>query len=66
MHADHVTGTGNIKASITDCKSVLGDKSGAKADVFVSDGEILKFGDLVSCWIRYSIWPCNARDIFCS
>ncbi|KAL9978361.1 hypothetical protein ACROYT_G015862 [Oculina patagonica] len=44
VHADHVTGTGILK-NLTGCKSVISKISGAKADVFVNDGEKIEFGD---------------------
>merc|ERR1719336_2962099 len=47
VHADHITGTGVLKQRISGLKSVLGRQTnGAKADVFVSDGDIIEFGDL--------------------
>ena len=47
MHADHVTGTGILK-NLTNCKSVIAKISGAKADVFIKDGDKIDFGDQVS------------------
>lgn len=47
VHADHVTGTGILK-NLTGCKSVISKISGAKADVFINDGEKIDFGDQVS------------------
>lgn len=44
VHADHVTGTGILK-SLTGCKSVISKLSGAKADVFVHEGDTVDFGD---------------------
>lgn len=46
-HADHVTGTGILK-NLTGCRSVISKLSGAKADVFINDGEKIEFGDQVS------------------
>jgi len=44
MHADHVTGTGMIKRQIPTCKSIISKHSEAKADLYVDDGELIKFG----------------------
>ncbi|MFH4977053.1 hypothetical protein AB6A40_003762 [Gnathostoma spinigerum] len=44
VHADHVTGTGQLKHEFPSIKSVLSAHADAKADMFVKDGEILKFG----------------------
>lgn len=47
MHADHITGTGQLKKKTNfTVKSVLSVNSGGKADVFVDDGEKIKFGKL--------------------
>ena len=43
-HADHVTGTGELKKRLPGLKSVIGDKSGARADKFVTHGEVLHVG----------------------
>jgi len=43
VHADHVTGTGEIKKRIPSCKSVIGEPK-AKADVYIKHGDIIKFG----------------------
>lgn len=44
MHADHVTGTGMIKRQIPMCKSVISKHTEAKADLYVDNGELIKFG----------------------
>mmetsp|Transcript_7394 Transcript_7394/g.19255 ORF Transcript_7394/g.19255 Transcript_7394/m.19255 type:complete len:309 (-) Transcript_7394:366-1292(-) len=43
-HADHVTGTGDLKKVLPDAKSVISKASGAKADVLVNDGDAIAFG----------------------
>jgi len=43
-HADHITGTGAIKAKLSDVRSVISAASGAKADVHVSPGDLIRFG----------------------
>ncbi|XP_068945007.1 persulfide dioxygenase ETHE1, mitochondrial isoform X2 [Petaurus breviceps papuanus] len=43
-HADHVTGSGLLRSMIPGCKSVISRLSGAKADLFLEDGDILTFG----------------------
>ena len=47
VHADHVTGTGILK-NITGCKSMISKISGAKADVYIKDGDAINFGEQVS------------------
>ena len=49
-HADHTTGTGKLKEifKADNCKSVIGWKSEAKADVQVKHGDKIKFGHFVS------------------
>lgn len=44
VHADHVTGTGEIKKKIPSCKSMISKYSNAKADVQLSEGDKIKFG----------------------
>ncbi|XP_058727436.1 persulfide dioxygenase ETHE1 homolog, mitochondrial [Vicia villosa] len=46
VHADHVTGTGLIKSKVPDVKSVISKASGATADVYVEQGDKIRFGDL--------------------
>ena len=46
-HADHITGTGILK-SLVSCKSMISEAAGAKADVFLHDGDMIKFGEHVS------------------
>ena len=46
-HADHVTGTGILK-TLTGCKSVISKLSGARADIFIKDGDTIDFGEQVS------------------
>ncbi|XP_065072285.1 persulfide dioxygenase ETHE1, mitochondrial-like [Rhopilema esculentum] len=43
-HADHVTGTGILKTLVS-CKSMISAQAGAKADVYLRDGDIIKFGE---------------------
>ena len=45
VHADHITGSGKLKGLFPGCQSVLSHLSGAKADVFVKDGETIKIGE---------------------
>ncbi|XP_055677330.1 persulfide dioxygenase ETHE1, mitochondrial [Lutzomyia longipalpis] len=44
MHADHITGTGYLKKLLPECKSVISRASGAKADEYLENGDIVKFG----------------------
>nr|XP_039248466.1 persulfide dioxygenase ETHE1, mitochondrial-like isoform X2 [Styela clava] len=44
VHADHVTGTGKLKSALPNLKSVISAKSGATADKYVENGNIIRFG----------------------
>lgn len=44
VHADHITGTGEIKKRIRTCKSVIAEVSKAKADVHINEGDTVNFG----------------------
>ncbi|XP_013184563.2 persulfide dioxygenase ETHE1, mitochondrial isoform X2 [Amyelois transitella] len=44
MHADHITGTGKLKSLLPGARSVIGKASGAQADMYLEDGEVIKFG----------------------
>ena len=43
MHADHVTGTGELKKKFPGCQSIIGE-SKAVADIHISHGDVIKFG----------------------
>ncbi|XP_006823304.1 persulfide dioxygenase ETHE1, mitochondrial-like [Saccoglossus kowalevskii] len=44
VHADHVTGTGELKKLYPMCRSVIAEVSKAKADVHVVEGDAITFG----------------------
>ncbi|XP_055641238.1 persulfide dioxygenase ETHE1, mitochondrial isoform X2 [Toxorhynchites rutilus septentrionalis] len=44
MHADHITGTGYLKQLLPGTVSVISESSGAKADKYLKDNELVKFG----------------------
>lgn len=44
VHADHVTGTGQIKRQLIGCQSMISKASGASADVHIKEGDTVKFG----------------------
>lgn len=44
MHADHITGTGELKKRLKNFRSVISKYTSAKADVHVDDGQIIQFG----------------------
>uniref|UniRef100_T1IXH7 Persulfide dioxygenase ETHE1, mitochondrial n=1 Tax=Strigamia maritima TaxID=126957 RepID=T1IXH7_STRMM len=46
VHADHVTGTGEIKNALKNCKSVISKASQAEADWHVEDGDEIPLGNL--------------------
>lgn len=45
VHADHITGSGKLKECYYNLKSVIGKNSGAQADIYVSDGDRVHFGE---------------------
>ena len=47
VHADHITGTGWLKALIPSCQSILSKSAGGEADVLFEDGHVIEFGDQV-------------------
>ncbi|XP_054718940.1 uncharacterized protein LOC129228289 [Uloborus diversus] len=46
VHADHITGTGEIKKHIPGCLSVISRASGAKADKLLDAMDVLEIGDI--------------------
>ncbi|XP_014672444.1 PREDICTED: persulfide dioxygenase ETHE1, mitochondrial-like isoform X2 [Priapulus caudatus] len=46
VHADHVTGTGLLKKTFPQCRSVLSELSGGKADIYVKHGDKVSVGGL--------------------
>lgn len=46
VHADHITGSGLIKKSQQDVKSVISKNSQATADIYVDDKDVLKVGEM--------------------
>uniref|UniRef100_A0A0K0FEK1 Persulfide dioxygenase ETHE1, mitochondrial n=1 Tax=Strongyloides venezuelensis TaxID=75913 RepID=A0A0K0FEK1_STRVS len=46
VHADHITGTGELKKKFPKMKSILSPYSGGKADIFIDYDNSLKVGDL--------------------
>lgn len=48
VHADHITGTGELKKLIPSCKSIISSSSGATADILINPGDEIEFG-------RYSV-----------
>lgn len=49
MHADHVTGSGELKKLLEQqqVKSIIGEKSGAEADVLVKENDRIEVGSVV-------------------
>ncbi|UJR13984.1 hypothetical protein I4U23_000987 [Adineta vaga] len=45
VHADHITGSGRLKTLLPECQSVISKVSGAKADIFIEDGDEIVIGD---------------------
>merc|ERR1719329_2024064 len=40
-HADHITGSGDLKAKVTGLQSVIAESSGARADVHIKHGDAI-------------------------
>lgn len=47
MHADHITGTGKLKQIFEGCRSAISKASGANADIYLNEGDEIKFGKYV-------------------
>lgn len=48
MHADHVTGSGELKKLLNNqVKSIIGEKSGATADILVKENDKIEVGSIV-------------------
>jgi len=45
-HADHITGTGELKKKVPNMKSGIAEASGAKADIMYNHGDIIKVGSI--------------------
>lgn len=45
VHADHITGSGRLKTLVPECRSIISKASGAKADIYVEDGDKIEIGD---------------------
>jgi len=45
-HADHITGTGELKKKVPGMKSGIAEASGAKADIFYKPGDTIKVGSI--------------------
>ena len=43
-HADHITGTGQLKKRVFGLKSAISKHSGATADILLSEGDKISFG----------------------
>jgi sulfur dioxygenase len=46
VHADHKTSTGELKKHFPKMQSILSEKSGARADKYVTHGEKIKAGSV--------------------
>ena len=45
VHADHITGSGQLKKLLPGCKSVIAQVSTARADVHINDGDHIRIGE---------------------
>ena len=46
VHADHITGSGKLKGLVPGSKSMLSGDSGAKADIYLDQGEKINIGEI--------------------
>jgi sulfur dioxygenase len=61
-HADHITGSGKIKALRPEVKSIIATASAAKADITVADGEAITWG---SCTLTTISTPGHTEGCVC-
>ena len=47
MHADHITGSGILKALLPSCQSAIAKVGGGQADMLLDDGQVLEYGEQV-------------------
>lgn len=47
VHADHITGTGILRALLPSCQSAISKAGGGQADVLLEDGDALEYGEQV-------------------
>lgn len=45
MHADHITGTANLKTLLPDVKSMISQASNARADIHITENSEIEFGE---------------------
>lgn len=45
VHADHITGSGILKALLPSCQSAIAKVGGGQADVLLDDGQMLEYGE---------------------
>lgn len=54
VHADHVTGSGEIKKRLQGVKSVISKSSGAVADIKVDNNDVIKCGNNIELKVLYT------------
>lgn len=47
VHADHITGSGILKALLPSCQSAIAKVGGGQADMLLDDGQVLEYGEQV-------------------
>jgi len=68
VHADHVTGSGQIKKqleSVAKVKSIISKFSGAKADIHVDDGDLIECGTSVKLHVITTPGGGVAFSVYC-
>lgn len=59
LHADHITGSGQLKLKNEGTKSVISVHSGAQADIHIDDFDYVEFGS----WRVYAISTPGHTDV---
>jgi len=52
VHADHITGTHNLRSNHPDMKTGLGNSNEAKSDVKFDHGQVIKVGETINLEVR--------------
>ncbi|KAH9416022.1 persulfide dioxygenase ETHE1, mitochondrial [Dermatophagoides pteronyssinus] len=52
VHADHITGSGQIKKILTEVKSIISKESNARADIHVENDDSIKIGENIDLLVK--------------
>ncbi len=59
LHADHITGSGQLKLRSANAKSVISIHSGAQADIHIDEFDFVEFGS----WRVYAVATPGHTDV---